>query len=491
MLALATLVRVPSFRAARVTFNSDEAANALAIGQLLAGERFSFFGWDATNYGLLEAFLAIPFVQVVGFNALAFRLATHTVFLLFLVSLFFLARRLLGSDARGLLAVAFASVVSPLAVVFTTRSSGAYATVLLFTALALLALDRLLESPTPRRAGLLGLVLGAGLYSYSLFLVTLVAFGAFAALLALKERRLVRLALGLPLAIGFLLGFAPKLHRIAVGYTGAARVSYAPASPSQALGNAAMLTTDVLPAALGLDTKGSADRVYLLGSAGPLLRGAAFLFVLSALAAFVLAGIRSLRARKLGTLEAALLIPLANAVLFVVSKNPEGVVSGRYLLPSLPVLGLVLAAALPAARPRLAALLAAFWLTLPVLTARSAIGPAPVDDPGTLAEFLEREGVKHGYSSYWISYALTFRTGGAVVLGIFDDWDRWPAYTRAADADPAAAWVFFANDPRAGEVWREAAARGVTLRVNAVGPYVVLRSPAGLTWRPAPRPLPR
>ncbi len=252
-----------------------------------------------------------------------------------------------------------------------------------------------------------------------------------------------------------------------------------------------MRPTDSLPAARGLDTKESGDRVYLLGSAGPFLRGAAAIFILSALAAFVLVGVRSLRARRLGTLEAALLIPLANAVLFVVSKNPEGVVSGRYLLPSLPVLGLVLAAALPAARPRLAALLAAFWLTLPVLTARSAIGPEPVDDPGTLTAFLEREGVKHGYSSYWISYALTFRSGGAVVLGIFDDWDRWPAYTRAANADPAAVWVFFANDPRAGQVWRDAIARGVNLRVNPVGPYVVLRSPAGLTWRPAPPPLPR
>jgi hypothetical protein len=216
-----------------VTFNSDEAANALAIGQLLAGERFSFFGWDATNYGLLEAFLAIPFVQVVGWNALAFRLATHTVFLLFLVSLFFLARRLLGSDARGLLAAAFASVVSPLFVVFTTRSSGAYTTVLLFTALALLALDRLLERPTPRRAGLLGLVLGAGLYSYSLFLVTLLAFvacGAFAALLALKERRLVRRPGAL--SYSFLLGFAPApSHRRAQPH---GAVSYAP-RPSQAL----------------------------------------------------------------------------------------------------------------------------------------------------------------------------------------------------------------------------------------------------------------
>src|SRR6186997_3106996 len=112
LLASSLLPRLPLLVNAEAAFTSDEAVNALAVQHLLDGRELSAFSWDATYYGLVEGFLAIPFVALLGPTALAFKLSAVVGFLLLVLAVYGLGRALYG-ETEGLVAAALLAVFSP------------------------------------------------------------------------------------------------------------------------------------------------------------------------------------------------------------------------------------------------------------------------------------------------------------------------------------------------------------------------------------------
>ncbi|MFG3298686.1 DUF423 domain-containing protein [Micromonospora chersina] len=107
------------------------------------------------------------------------------------------------------------------------------------------------------------------------------------------------------------------------------------------------------------------------------------------------------------------------------------------------------------------AVLAGMLGTGAVATA-GAIGGAPAahaeaDRHRTLVDTLGALGVRHVRAGYWTCNRLTFAAGEDVRCAVVDDelrrgFDRLPAYRRAVDADPDAAWVAPAGSPLAARL---------------------------------------
>ncbi|WP_225853600.1 DUF423 domain-containing protein [Micromonospora sp. AMSO31t] len=107
------------------------------------------------------------------------------------------------------------------------------------------------------------------------------------------------------------------------------------------------------------------------------------------------------------------------------------------------------------------AVLAGMLGTGAVATA-DAIGTVPAthaeaDRHRALVDTLGALGVRHVRAGYWTCNRLTFATGEDVRCAVVDDelrpgFDRLPAYRRAVDADPGAAWVAPAGSPLAARL---------------------------------------
>ncbi|MET7969203.1 DUF423 domain-containing protein [Micromonospora sp. NPDC005305] len=107
------------------------------------------------------------------------------------------------------------------------------------------------------------------------------------------------------------------------------------------------------------------------------------------------------------------------------------------------------------------AVLAGMLGTGAVATA-GAIGTVPAthaeaDRHRALVDTLGALGVRHVRAGYWTCNRLTFATGEEVRCAVVDDelrpgFDRLPAYRRAVDADPGAAWVAPAGSPLAARL---------------------------------------
>lgn len=503
ILLAAVMVRIPVLWNAAPLFNSDEAVDALVVHRMMTGGALSFYNWDATSYGVAEGLLSIPFVAALGYGPFAFKLAAATTLLAFVVVAFALARRLYGEEG-AVAAAAAAAIFSPQIIQWSTMASGGFLLTVALGTAGLLLLARSAGRGSGRSAAFFGAFCGFGLYVYSLFFVyLLVLFPLFVFLVwertaagaktARERLRGAGTALVL-FAAGFAVGWAPKIRAILLGTLGERRITYGLASPGRILFNVRLLFGEALPAFLGVNPSDRPDLAQFLGANSLVLSALGAVFV-----AILLLGLAAaLRPRPgvpphLRRIELALvgLVPL-NVVLFVLSPNPQDLLSNRYLLPSLTSL-VILAAGLAAraSRRRVAALvLGAVLLAYPALRARAAYRAAGLldgsdrlarlpDACGELIEYLRREKVTTGYGSYWISYVVAMRSRGDVRLGLFRDWDRDKAYTRAADAASEPAYVFFDGDPRQKYMEYALPKAGRPFRKDVVGPYVVYRSVPG------------
>lgn len=114
-----------------------------------------------------------------------------------------------------------------------------------------------------------------------------------------------------------------------------------------------------------------------------------------------------------------------------------------------------------AARVTAVAVLAALLGTAAVATA-GAIGTVPATHAEAarhrgLVDSLLDLGVWHVRSDYWTCNRLTFASGEEVVCAVVDDdlrpgFDRYPAYRRAVERDPDAAWVARDGSPLAARL---------------------------------------
>src|ERR1041385_5090546 len=159
--ALGILLRVPALYNSEYDFNSDEAVNALVMKHMMQGREFAVFNWGTTYYGVVEGIFAIPFVAVLGYSPLAFKLSALIGFLILQVSFFLLGRSLYGASA-GIAAAAFLAILSPMLIVWSTMASGGYCLIVGWGTLTVLYGLNVARRPSVARATVLGWLLGFG-----------------------------------------------------------------------------------------------------------------------------------------------------------------------------------------------------------------------------------------------------------------------------------------------------------------------------------------
>lgn len=474
--ALGILLRIPALYNSKFDFNSDEAVNALVVKHMMEGREFSFFNWGTTYYGVVEGVFSVPFIGLIGYEPLAFKLSALLGFLILQVSVFLLGRRLYGASA-GIAAAVLLSVLSPMLIVWSTMASGGYCLIVgwgTITALYALHLSRRLSIAG---AAFLGWLLGFGLYIYQLYVVYVATFAAALALMAAYElahsvgRARVRRLLEkfwagqavkalLAFAGGFALGWAPTIIAHLRGLAVSKQPSYGLAVPGVIGANVELLVKRCIPALFGVNPF---DVPELLSRSGPSFPLWAELFYLGFFAAAWLWGVRSALwrdGRGGWMVPAALaLLPAVNVLLFILSPNPQDTLSHRYLLPSLmsfAVLGGGMIVRI-GRRSRICALLliclvitfglsksAAWLVSQNYLTSslRLVRKHEPLED---VLDLLRREGVLGAFGDYWTAYKATVLSREQITVASTRIWDRNPEMTRAVRALPTAVYIFNAS----------------------------------------------
>lgn len=512
LILTASLVpRLPVLYNAADAFNSDEAVNALVIQHLLERGELTLHNWDATYYGIVEGLLAVPFVWIDGYTPLAFKLSAVVGFLFLLLASYLLGKRLYGK-AEGLAAAALLAVFSPQLVLWSTLASGGYTLVIAWGTLTFAFFVTLRNGPRPLPAwklALFGWMLGFGLYIYELYLVYVAVFALYAVTSSSiwrwswnrssLSRDLRAAAL---VALGLAAGWAPKLALLWIGTTGSKRPAYALASPERIEQNLLLLFGRCAPALFGANPTGTRETPWV-GAPWPLSQLLGLLVLAFYAAAWLWALRRSapriagvvLRPRRppseLDTESLLVFLVPVTALLFVLSPNPQNVLSDRYLLPwlsSVPIFAGALLVRLGRRSPPAAAALGLLLVAFPVIDiarvqqALGYLGPdlqlagrrEPIED---VLRYLRREGIRGAYGPYWVAYEATFLSGEKTTVTPLLEWDRHPEYTRRVDGLRDVAYIF--DSPPAGnhllflERLRRAG-RGYVVR--RIGPYSVYTS---------------
>jgi hypothetical protein len=507
--ALGILLRVPALYNSEYDFNSDEAVNALVMKHMLEGREFSFFNWGTNYYGVVEGVFAVPFVALLGYEPLAFKLSALVGFLILQVSVFLLGRRLYGAST-GIAAAAFLSALSPMLIVWSTMASGGYCLIVGWGTITALYALHLARRHSVVRAAILGWLLGFGLYIYQLYVVYVATFAAALTLAAACElappwgraraRHLLEsfgagraVKLLLAFAGGFALGWAPTIIAHLRGLAVSKQPSYRLAVPGVIATNVGLLVHRCLPALFGVNPFGVPE---LLSRSGPSFPLWAEVCYLGFFGAAWLWGVRSVLGRDgrgVPVVPAALiLLPIVNVLLFILSPNPQDTLSHRYLLPSLTSFA-VLAGGMVVrigGRSRACALLlsclviafglsksAAWLVSQNYLTGslRLVRKHEPLDD---VLDLLRREGVRGAFGDYWTAYKATFLSREEIMVASISIWDRNPEMTRAVRALPTAAYIFTASS-RQDLVFRERLHDyQIPYTRYLIDPYAVYVSPA-------------
>lgn len=509
--ALGILLRVPALYNSVYDFNSDEAVNALVMKHMLEGREFSFFNWGTNYYGIVEGLFAVPFVALFGYVPLAFKLSAIVGFLILQVSVFLLGRRLYGANA-GIAAAAFLSVLSPMLIVWSTMASGGYCLIVGWGTITALYALRLARRPSFVGAAVFGWLLGFGLYIYQLYFVYIATFAAALALAAACElasqegraraRRLfesfgaVRVVkVLLAFASGFAIGWAPTIISRLLRSAVSKQPSYSLAVKGVIGANVELLVHRCIPALFGVNPFGVAELVSRSGPSFPLLAEVCYLGFFGAA---WLWGVRSLLRRErqdVGrvVLTALVLLPVINALLFILSPNPQDTLSHRYLLPSLTSL-MVLAGGMVVrlgGRSRLCALAlsclviafgiskSAAWLVSqnylngsPQLVRKHE----PLED---VLDLLKREGVRGAFGDYWTAYKATFLSREEITVASISIWERNPEMTRAVRALPTAAYIFNASSRQDLAFQERLNDYQIPHARYLIEPYAVYLSPSG------------
>ncbi len=450
VLVTAIIVRLPILTSSDFFLTADEASNALAVKRLVEHGELRLYTWDSSYQGMVEGFISVPFALLMDFRPLAFKLTALFEFLVLIVAVIVLGRRL-GGRAVGLLSGALLVAFSPRVVHWSLFAAGGLGLTIAWGTISLLAWESLVEQPKLSRFFGFGVLLGFGLYIWELFFfyIALLAIAGLAAVgwwrsLGTSEVSKLRSRLyhAAALAAGICLGWSPKL----VAWLRSEGLGKTPSFSLAPIGRTwHLLTREALPDFFGL-APGPRPATSSLWYTG---WGAAFLLVCAA--AWLLAAYRrrgelltAARLRQIqldGLTLLVLLVPLIGLA-FLSMAVPQGVYRNRYLLPllsSLPILIALMVVGLWH-RSRVAGiLLGLVVIGLPLgglLVSYRAVRLLDKDlrlitkhEPlHDVIDFLDAKRIRGGYADYFSAYKTTLLSGERLIFAPVMGFDRYPSY---------------------------------------------------------------
>jgi hypothetical protein len=439
------VLRVWVYRSALDTPDADEGVVGLTARHILDGQ-FPAFIWGLKYGGIQECLLAAGLFLLFGSSWLALRmipiaLTAVTAFLVWRVG-----RRTIGEPAASVAGVLF-WVWLPYNFFQLTHEHGYYGSDVFYCALVMLLALRVVEEPSTRRVGVLGLVCGLAFWQTSQVVPAMLPILVWT--IWRRPQALRKLWVALPLAV---LGALPWLIWNAGHDWASLSVSY-PAH-STYLHRLRIYASPLLPMILGLRQFFTQTRELPA--------------VLTYLLLFVFAGLFVYGAIKTRRRNTSLIYFVALVFPFVYAISQWTIESGdpRYLIPVTPVLPLLFAQ-LATTRVRGAILIAIGTLTsIVVLHHAIVLSSVPATDPpnnlAPLTSELDRLGVRYIYSTHWVVYKLAFETKEHII-GAKNEWGpvhwngtqaevtpdsyiRYPPWERAT-RDHRHAFVFYRDQP--------------------------------------------
>lgn len=510
-LAVGLALKLALIARGSVPFNADEAVVALMARHILAGSRPVFF-YGQAYMGSLDAYLVAAGFALAGEQVWVIRAVQTALYLGTIGTTIALGKAAFGSWRVGVAAGWLLAIPSVNVALYTTASLGNYGEALLLgNGLLLLTLHmvRLRHKAVPWGYWLgWGLLAGVGVWAFGLTLVYTLPAGVLLAWDAARRWRAsavdwrpgLALPAGLTLA-GMLLGASPWLRyaqangfdRLLWELGGGAVAGVAGGTWAQQLaGHAVNLLVLGSPAIFGLRPPWEVR--WLAWPLLPIAVG----FWLAVLASLV--RWRRAEARQAGP-GAGLLLGIMGTLVIGFLLTPFGAdPSGRYFLPLAIPLSLfagVLVVRLSDSGKRwiwgVFALVLAFhlWGTIdsarrvpPGLTTQFDV-VAQVDHRHMpqLIRFLESHGERRGYTNYWVTYPLAFRSRERLIyvphLPYHPDFrytrrdDRYPPYTEAV-ADAGRVAYITTHHPALDERLRaEFSALGLSWEEAQIGDYHV------------------
>jgi 4-amino-4-deoxy-L-arabinose transferase-like glycosyltransferase len=492
-----------------VPFNADEAVVALMARHILQGERPWFF-YGQAYMGSLDAYLVAGAFRLFGERVLAVRLVQVTLFVVMLVTSYFVALRLTGVRRTATPAVLLLAFPPVLLTLYTTATLGGYGEALLAGNL-LLGWGHRLGWEDTRRWGLWlawGLVAGLGLWAFGLVLAYVVPVGLWLLwrLRARPWRGYLLAALGF--AVGSLPWWLGNLDRVDVGLAELfGTFLHSTATADTLLGNVGARTFNFfvlgLPALFGLR--------FPWGVEGPppWLTVPALALYLGALAYGLRRAFPRSSSIPPSSTHPSHLVPSAWLLLwgicgtlflgFVLTPF-GGDPSGRYFLPLYLPLAVFTADALVALQERAGRWA---WALLGAVLAFNLVGTvqaASTNPPGittqfeaitqvdhrydaALIDFLRAHDCTRGYANYWVAYPIAFLSGEEIILVPRLPYkadlrytprdDRYAPYGEWVEASPSVVYVTTNHPALDGSLREQFEALGVSFDEAQIGSYHV------------------
>lgn len=489
-----------------VPFNGDEAIVGLMARHILfAGERPAFF-YGQAYMGSLDAYLSAAGFALFGAQVWVIRLVQILLYLGTLATTVWIGEKFLASREAGLIAAVLLVIPPVNTTLYTTASLGGYGEALLLGNLCLLSglawirhIQNRLMAHSWGDGLLFGACTGLGLWANGLTLIYSIpmALGVLVTLISTRQKEIKRW-IGVPAAaLGFVIGSLPWwIYAFQNGV--------------------AALLTELLGNNVAVET-GS----WLARTGQHLFN----LFVLGGSAAFGFRPPWEVRWLALALLPLVLIFWLAVIILFFqdLRKSPQklerwvliGILltfcagflftsfgvdpSGRYFLPVFWVCALAAGAVIAGLKiPQrwkiaVIALVLVFqaWGTVdcvlrnpPGLTTQF-YAPTVYDHSAypQLIEFLERHGETRGYSTYWVSYPMDFRSQERLIfvpalpyhpdLGYSPRDDRYAPYRQVVTESSRVAYVTARNDELDAYLREQFGRLGVQWQEQHIGDFQV------------------